>query len=601
MPGAVFDVKTDLQKILDSSLDVICTVNADGKFVTVSAAAKKLWGYEPQELIGRNAMSIVIDEDHERTLKNVELIKADPSKNTCENRIRRKDGFITNIAWTAHWDEEDQMMYCVARSIDKKKRVEHLLIESEEQLRFAQKLAKIGNWYIDLNSNKLKWSEGLYEIYGVDKKKWQSPTTELFFSLIHPDDQAMCLGEVEKMKRVGNSDHIHRLIRPEDGKIVYVRHLCREIKNEYGEIVAITGIAQDVTEQKEAEIKLLLSEQRFKSLVQNGSDIIAVLDQQGNFKYVSPTSLRIAGYHPEELIGKNVFHLMHPEDIPFMMERFAEVVEDRNDDTATEHRFMAKNGEWIWLESQAIDRTGEANIGGIVVNSRHVTERKKLENQLAIEQKNRQRAITAAVIKAQECERSQLGQELHDNVNQVLTTVKLYNEMLFDGIGDSKEILQKSIHHLQSCINEIRSISKRLSAPTLGKITLGESVKELVESINLTKRLQIKSIITGLEKKIIPQDFHLTIYRIVQEQLNNIIKYADAKNVSIVIQNTPDKFFLQIEDDGKGFNVKAKRKGIGITNMETRTENMHGKLEIISSLGKGCKLIACFPPISESH
>jgi PAS domain S-box-containing protein len=599
MYSAVVDVKANLQKILDSSLDVICTINADIKFVTVSAAAKKVWGYDPCELVGCSLLSIVAEEDYECTLNSIERIKRDSSKNTCENRIYKKDGSIACIAWTVHWDSEDQLMYCVARSTDNKRKVEDLLVESEEQLRFAQKLARMGSWHIDLIKNKIKWSEGLYEVYGVDKEKCQNPTPELFISLIHPDDRAMCFGEVEKMKKAGKSDHIHRLIRPIDGKTIYVRHLSHEIRNEHGEMVAFTGITQDVTEQKETEINLLLSEKRFKSLVQNGSDIIAILDQQGNFKYVSPTSLRITGYEPEELIGRNVFQMMHPDDIPYMTEKFAEVIEDRNDNIPTEHRFIAKNGDWIWLESHGIDLTTESNIAGIVINARNVTERKKLQEELAQAQKKRQRAITSAVIKAQESERSQLGQELHDNVNQVLTTVKLYNEMLFDGIGDPKDILQKSIHHLQSCINEIRSISKRLSAPTLGKITLEESINELVESINLTKRLKITSTINGLEKKMVQQDFHLTVYRIIQEQLNNIIKHAEAGNVSIIIENTPQEFFLQIEDDGKGFDVKARRKGIGITNMETRTENMHGKMEITSSPGKGCKLVARFPPVHE--
>jgi len=269
----------------------------------------------------------------------------------------------------------------------------------------------------------------------------------------------------------------------------------------------------------------------------------------------------------------------------------------KSDRIPTEFCLRSKGGEWIWLEALAINLIEESHIEGIVINARNVTERKRLQEQLAQEQKNRQRAITSAVIKAQECERSQLGQELHDNVNQVLTTVKLYNEMLFDGIGDPNDIIQKSIHHLQSCINEIRSISKRLSAPTLGKISLKDSIKELVDSINLTRRLQINFEVTVLEKRVVPQDLHLTIYRIIQEQLNNVIKYAHAGNVFIHIHNSDNGLLLKVEDDGKVFNVKAKRNGIGITNMETRAENMNGKLEIISAPGKGCKLVAKFPPL----
>lgn len=590
------NAKTDLQKILDFSLDVICTIDAERRFVTISAAVKKLWGYDAEELIGKDCMSIVVKEEYASALNNYLLAKNNHSARSFENHIYKKNGSALGISWFAHWDAEDSVMYCVARVIENKN-IEQLFLETEEQLRFAQKLAKIGSWSFNIITNKIKWSEGLYEIYGLNKEQYAQPSFEDYFQLIHPDDQEMISHELQKVIASGSSDSVHRFLKP-NGTMLYLRNLSQVIKDQQGEVIGITGITQDITEQKEAEAKLIISEQKFKSLVQNGSDIIAIMDESGNFKYVSPTSLKIAGYTPEELIGKNVFQMMHPDDLSLAIEKFQEIVNDTNDHVPTQHRFLTKNGEWIWLESQGIDLRQEANIEGIVINARHITERKKLEEQLTIEQKNRERLITSAVIKAQETERSQLGQELHDNVNQVLTTIKLYNEMLLDGIGDAKDILQKSIHHLQSCINEIRSISKRLSAPTLGKISLEDSIKELVDSINLTKRLQITFSISGIEMKIIPQDLHLAVYRIVQEQLNNIIKYAEAKHVSIDIHNCDEGLFLQIADDGKGFDINAKRNGIGITNMETRAENLNGKLEIASEKNKGCKLTVKFPSIS---
>lgn len=597
MYSVLANAKTDLQKILDFSLDVICTIDADNRFITISAASKELWGYYPEELIGKWCMNIVIEEDRQPTLDSIQRLKTDYTKSYCENRVRRKDGGIVNIAWTAHWDAKDELMYCVARSIDKKKKVENLLIESEERLKLAQKLAKIGNWYIDLATRHINWSDGIYDIYGLDKDVYASPCVEDFFELIHPDDRQAALQEYERLLQGEASDYVHRLLRP-DGATIYVRHVSQVVRDNHGCTIALMGTVQDITEQKEAEIKLEFSEQRFKSLVQNGSDIIAILDEKGNFKYASHTTIRIAGYDPKELEGKNVLTLIHQDDVPIIIERLQHVIANTNEGIPIQFRLKGKNGEWIWLEALGSNMMKVPSIEGIVVNARDIRERKRLAAQLAIEQKNRQRAITSAVIRAQESERSQLGQELHDNVNQVLTTVKLYNEMLSDGIGDPKDILQKSIHHLQSCINEIRSISKRLSAPTLGKITLKESIKELVDSINMTRRLQISYDISGLNKLPVPEDVHLAIYRIIQEQLNNIIKHADASKVSIELHNTEEGMLLQIEDDGKGFDPREKRKGIGITNMETRTENIHGKLALISAPGKGCILKARFPSIS---
>jgi signal transduction histidine kinase len=212
--------------------------------------------------------------------------------------------------------------------------------------------------------------------------------------------------------------------------------------------------------------------------------------------------------------------------------------------------------------------------------------------------KHRQKIVTEAVITAQENERSLIGLELHDNINQVLTTVKLYNQMVMEGIGETRTIMEKSSGHLQYCIDEIRSISKRLSAPTLGKISLEESIKDLIGSINLTNKLEVNYSISGIKDLFASQELHLAIYRIVQEQLNNIIKHARASYVSIELHNNRDRFQILIRDNGDGFDTNRQRTGIGITNMRTRSENLNGKFNIISAPGKGCLLHIDFPPLS---
>ncbi|HET7896953.1 MAG TPA: ATP-binding protein, partial [Flavisolibacter sp.] len=150
-------------------------------------------------------------------------------------------------------------------------------------------------------------------------------------------------------------------------------------------------------------------------------------------------------------------------------------------------------------------------------------------------------------------------------------------------------------HLLQTCIDEIRSISKRLSAPTLGEISLPDSIKELVESVNLTNRIEVVYKGQEMSRLKIPQDVHLAIYRIIQEQLNNILKYAEASLVTIHLKKSGANLMLEMTDNGKGFDTSAKRSGIGITNMQTRAENLGGHFQISSTMGKGCKLSVRFP------
>ena len=356
---------------------------------------------------------------------------------------------------------------------------------------------------------------------------------------------------------------------------------------------------RNINERKKAETKLALSEQKFKAMVQNGSDIIAVLDEHMLMQYMSPSVEHIAGYKPEEMVGKSVAHFIHPDDWQKVLRDFGEVLEFSNDGNETSHRFRHKDGHYIWLESKAMNLVQDNHIAGIIINARNITHHKELEAKLALEVKSRQKEVTNAVIRAQERERSQLGQELHDNVNQVLTTIKLYNEMILEGIGNSKDLLPRSIFHLQSCINEIRSISKRLSAPTLGKINLYDSIRELVESVNLTNRLTINYGIKGLDGCVISEDLHLAIYRIIQEQLNNTIKYAQATNMQITITNNAEKLLVVLQDDGEGFDVAQKKLGIGITNMKTRAENLNGSFHISSRPGSGCRVEVIFPPVAK--
>lgn len=211
------------------------------------------------------------------------------------------------------------------------------------------------------------------------------------------------------------------------------------------------------------------------------------------------------------------------------------------------------------------------------------------------EEQQRHKLITEAVIKAQESERSLIGLELHDNINQVLTTVKLHNEMVLEGIGDPKAILPKTLAYLQNCINEIRSLSKRLSAPTLGKISLEESVRDLIDSINLTSKVKITQQITGIENEALGEELHLGVYRILQEQLNNVIKHAEASEVLVKLQKTEGQLELCVTDNGKGFQVNTSKAGIGLMNMQTRAENLSGTFKLKSEPGRGCKIEVVIP------
>ncbi|ANE52835.1 PAS domain-containing sensor histidine kinase [Flavisolibacter tropicus] len=258
-------------------------------------------------------------------------------------------------------------------------------------------------------------------------------------------------------------------------------------------------------------------------------------------------------------------------------------------------RFVKPDGSTIYVNTiYTIIRNELGAIIKLRGVSQDITEKVLLEKRLEIEKELHKRFLTRAVIDAQEKERAKISRELHDNVNQVLTTVKLYLEMGLSNEVNTLELQQRSIQYITDCINEIRAISRSLSAPTLGDISFKESIQELIKSITDTNKLKIKLKVIGFGTKenALPTELHLGIYRILQEQLSNILRHANAKHAKVDITNEPYLITLRIEDDGQGFDIKLQRQGIGITNMTTRAEALNGQLYIQSEPGKGC-IVTC--------
>jgi len=187
---------------------------------------------------------------------------------------------------------------------------------------------------------------------------------------------------------------------------------------------------------------------------------------------------------------------------------------------------------------------------------------------------------------------------LHDNVNQMLSSSKLYMDMALTNKKEATQLIQTSKEILVSAIEEIRSLSRSLVTSSAKDIDLVESVNDLVAMVGLGKSFKIhfehNRIPPGMSPKL-----KIAIYRIIQEQINNTIKHAEAKNVAIRITTIKEQVIVTINDDGKGFDPGIKKKGIGLTNILSRTQLFNGHIEIKSAPGKGCRITATIPLIIE--
>jgi len=218
---------------------------------------------------------------------------------------------------------------------------------------------------------------------------------------------------------------------------------------------------------------------------------------------------------------------------------------------------------------------------------------RSLEKKILEQKIQEQKKIARAIIKAQERERNHIGQELHDNINQILAGAKMYLGIAMKKNDEIKELVRYPMELIDSSIEAIRSLS-RMEVTPLKNIDLEELVRELL--LDLGQHNTIKPGLTySVSNELLSDDLKLNIYRIIQEQLSNIIKHADAKNITISVKTEGKDISIIITDDGKGFNVKIKRKGIGISNMINRVESYNGKIMIKSNPGEGCKVSVKFP------
>ena len=224
-----------------------------------------------------------------------------------------------------------------------------------------------------------------------------------------------------------------------------------------------------------------------------------------------------------------------------------------------------------------------------------ITEKRKLEKELADQALRQQKLITEVTIQAQEKERNEIGKELHDNINQVLATVKMFLGMSVNNVNKREELINRSLNNVNHAIEEIRKLSRSLVAPSLGDIGLISALKDLVEEINLSDKLKVELVTEIKGEKITDLTMELMLYRIAQEQLNNIRKYANATKASITIKTENDNLLFSIVDNGVGFDVTKRARGIGLKNIRSRVDFYSGKMDIISAPGRGCKLNITVP------
>jgi PAS domain S-box-containing protein len=359
----------------------------------------------------------------------------------------------------------------------------------------------------------------------------------------------------------------------------------------------VANLIKIIIENKRAEEKIKIINERYILATKATNDVIWDWDMK-SAPFWSEGFYSQFGFKPGKKVNHGRFwesHI-HPDDYAKVIHSFEKFISQKQKGIwLEEYRFKKANGKFALISDRGfLMYDEEGNIVRMIGSMQDITDRREMEKKLLKKELNKQKLIVQAVVDAQENERAQIGKELHDNVNQILSTTKLYLELARTDDDDRLNLITRSVKNIHHAINEIRNISRSLVPPSIGDLGLLDSINDLIENIKAIKAIHVEFYPVGAFEEKISDQQKLMLFRIIQEQVNNVLKHSEAKNliIELILVENENRIELNITDDGKGFEpAKMKRKkGLGISNIISRADLFGGRVSIVSAKAEGCKL-----------
>jgi PAS domain S-box-containing protein len=611
--GSVVDIEDQKQKeeqlryqatMLENVSDVIITTNLKHHVLSWNKAAEQMFDTPAETMIGKFLYN-EIDFDFGIT------------KEELAAQFKTRDGWKGEVAFTDKQGEKKFLLFTtrymkddsgtpfaimgVGRDITERKKIEEQLLKSEQFYRTLIADSLDGTLLLNAEGNITFCSSSVKHVLGYEPEDILNKSG---FGFVHPEDVSWALSSFQK-----------ELVENPEVKSIVIRLLHKQghwvwcmvrghnlLKNSY--IHSIVVYFHDDTLRKQASDALKESEKRFRNLIRDLQVGVFLQDPKGNILISNKAMYSTFDITEEELVDNKIWELfsdvVNEDGTPLSKEERPSYRAMKSKQLVTDvvmgvKRSGSHERTWILITADPIlDENGD--IRHIISSFTNITERKKLEEKLLADKLKHQRQLTQATIDGQEKERTEIGKELHDNIGQQLTTIKLFLDLAKTTADEStNEMVSLALKGVSDVINEVRAISKSLVPSTLKDLGLIESINELIDSFRRTQLMAIHFDHFNFHENPLPENQQLTLFRITQEQLNNIVKHSRARNVWIRIGWEANRFFLQIKDDGIGMDLRTIKKGLGFINIKNRAELFGGKKEITSQPGKGCTLRVSIP------
>ena len=482
------------------------------------------------------------------------------------------------------------------QDITKRKQAETNLRQSEILLRESQVVAGLGSYVLNIATGLWSSSEMMDKVFGIDEAYERS--VEGWLALIHPDDRAM-MDDYFRRVVLGQRrdfDKEYRIIRRNDQT---ERWVCGMGKLEFdarGCPKRMLGTITDITERKHAEELLRVSDVALKAVSQG----VLITGADRRILSANAAFTAISGYSEAEILGQNWKFLRGPLTDPDTVEAIRLALENASEFSGEILNYR-KDGTSFWNEltlSPVRDEQGQ--LTHFISVTRDISVRKQIDYEFR-ESRQRLEVLSRQLITTREVELRHLARELHDEIGQVLTAMKM-NVRAIQRSADPIlcERLEENVSMIDRAVEQVRNLALDMRPPHLDDLGL-------VATLHWYLKHQAK--IAGFQEHLsvdpaeirIPPDLATVCFRITQEAVTNAVRHATPHQIAIELRQIDEELHLAIRDDGIGFdvgNARARASGgasLGLISMQERASLAGGRIEFESIPGMGTTIHAWFP------